>query len=175
MGNPEDIFDVVDEQDRVVGHRPRREVHALGLTHRAVHVLVFNRAGELFLQKRSRKKDRQPGVWDSSASGHVDHGEDYDTAAARELEEELGVKVSPRPARWFKLEARPETDREFVWVYRVRHDGPFQLDAEEIDEGSWFGLEEIERWMNERPEDFASAFPLILHRARELGLWPPSF
>ena len=58
----EDIFDVVNERDEVIGQQPRGEVHRLGLMHRAVHVLVFNAAGEVFLQKRSMTKDRQPGL-----------------------------------------------------------------------------------------------------------------
>jgi len=84
---PEDIFDVVNERDEVVDRKPRSVVHRDGLLHRAVHVLVFNSRGQIFLQKRSMKKDRQPGLWDSSASGHVDSGEDYDTTAVREVRE----------------------------------------------------------------------------------------
>ena len=110
----EEIFDVVNEQDEVVGQALRREVHARGLWHRAVHVLVFNRKGEIFLQKRSLKKDNHPGVWDSSTSGHVDSGEDYDTAAVRELREEIGLELKGPPQRLFKIFARPETDQEFV-------------------------------------------------------------
>jgi len=83
----EEIFDVVDRGDVVVGRETRSRVHQLGLLHRAVHVLVYNGKGEVFLQKRSMSKDRQPGLWDSSSSGHVDSGEDYDAAARRELGE----------------------------------------------------------------------------------------
>ena len=89
---PEEIFDVVNDRDEVIDRKPRSEVHRLGLLHRAVHVLVFNSHGQIFLQKRSMKKDRQPGVWDSSASGHVDSGEDYDTTAVREVWEEIGLR-----------------------------------------------------------------------------------
>src|SRR6516164_8309470 len=96
---PEEIFDVVDENDHVIDRKPRNEVHRLGLMHRAVHVLVFNPCGEIFLQKRSTKKDRQPGVWDSSASGHVDSGEDYDSCAIRELGEELAFRPTSPPTR----------------------------------------------------------------------------
>ena len=67
-----ELFDVVDEHDRVIGVEPRGVVHARDLRHRAVHLFVFNAAGELFLQKRSAWKDRHPGKWDSSASGHLD-------------------------------------------------------------------------------------------------------
>ncbi|MCS7338324.1 MAG: NUDIX domain-containing protein, partial [Verrucomicrobiae bacterium] len=86
-----EFFDVVNAADEVIGRQPRAEVHRLGLLHRAVHVLVFNSRGQVYLQKRAHTKDRQPGLWDSSASGHVDAGEDYDTAALRELREELGI------------------------------------------------------------------------------------
>jgi hypothetical protein len=67
----EERFDVVDEQDRVVGSAPRREVHARGLLHRAVHALVFDPAGRLLLQKRSATKDMYPNQWAASASGRL--------------------------------------------------------------------------------------------------------
>src|SRR5882724_4390992 len=101
----EEIFDVVNERDEVIGQNLRREVHRLGLRHRAVHVLVFNRRGELFLQKRSMTKDTFPGAWDSSASGHVDSGEDYDACAIRELREEIGLETKHPPERLFRIES----------------------------------------------------------------------
>src|ERR1044071_4887407 len=158
---PEDIFDVVNERDEVIDRKPRSEVHRLGLKHRAVHVLVFNSRGEIFLQKRSMKKDRQPGLWDSSASGHVDSGEDYDACASRELKEEIGLTPATPPRRLFKIKARPETDQEFVWVYRCEAEGPFTLDPDEIECGDWFAPQAVTRWIAERPEEFATAFVLI--------------
>jgi len=158
---PEDIFDVVNERDEVVDHKPRSEVHRLGLLHRAVHVLVFNSRGDVFLQKRSMTKDREPGKWDSSTSGHVDSGEDYDTAAVRELREEIGLSVPKTPERLFKIDACAETDHEFVWVYRCGTEGPFRLHPEEIERGEWFTPEAVASWLVKKPEDFASAFRLI--------------
>lgn len=157
----EEIFDVVNERDEVVGRRSRSEVHRLGLMHRATHVLVFNRRGQVFLQKRSMKKDRQPGLWDSSASGHVDSGEYYDACVVRELREEIGLEVAQVPRRLFKLAASPETDQEHVWVYRCEAEGPFQLHPDEIECGDWFEPKEVTRWMKERPEEFASALLMI--------------
>ena len=157
----EDIFDVVNERDEVIGRAPRSEVHARGLLHRAVHVLVFNSRGEIFLQKRSMKKDRQPGVWDSSCSGHVDSGEDYDQTAVRELREEIGLRLAAPPQRLFKVDACEETDAEFVWVYRCESEGPFQLHPDEIEVGDWFAPERVTQWIEERPQEFATAFVLI--------------
>src|SRR5215468_4993917 len=158
---PEDIFDVVNERDEVVGSKPRDEVHRLGLMHRAVHVLVFNSRGQIFLQKRSLTKDRQPGLWDSSASGHVDSGEDYDACAVRELREEIGLHLSQPPQRLFKLAASPETDQEHVWVYRGEAEGPFDLNPDEIERGGWLAPEELTQWIAASPEDFATALLVI--------------
>jgi isopentenyldiphosphate isomerase len=165
----DEIFDVVDERDVPIGRAPRRDVHARGLLHRAVHILVLDRQGRVFLQKRSMTKDTSPGLWDSSASGHLDAGEDYDAAAVRELGEELGWRVTEPPARWLRLLACPETGHEFVWVYRLQADGPFTLHPEEIERGEWFPPAEVTRWLAERPQDFCSAFTLIWrHVGREL-------
>jgi isopentenyldiphosphate isomerase len=139
----EEIFDVVNDRDEVIDKATRSDVHRRGLMHRATHVLVFNSKGEVFLQKRSLKKDRQPGLWDSSASGHVDSGEEYDACAVRELREELGLDVRTPLQRLFKLGASAETDQEHVWVYRCEAEGPFQLNAEEIERGDWFTVEEV--------------------------------
>ncbi|MGB8170892.1 MAG: 16S rRNA (adenine(1518)-N(6)/adenine(1519)-N(6))-dimethyltransferase RsmA, partial [Chthoniobacteraceae bacterium] len=83
-----EIFDVVDEGDRVIGQKSRFEVHRQKMLHRAVHIFVFNEAGELFLQRRSKWKDVHPLRWDSSAAGHVNAGQTYDETAPREIEEE---------------------------------------------------------------------------------------
>jgi isopentenyldiphosphate isomerase len=157
----DETFDVVDSRDRVVGQALRREVHAKGLLHRAIHVLIFDRKGHVFLQKRSMKKDIAAGLWDSSCSGHVDAGEDYDHACHRELGEELGLHLPAPPARWFRIEACPETGQEFVWVYRLTHEGPFVLHPDEIESGAWYEPGELTAQLAAQPERFASAFRLI--------------
>ena len=165
----DEYFDVVNERDEVVGRATRREVHARGLWHRAVHVLVFGRDGRVFLQKRSMSKDMSPGLWDSSCSGHVDAGEDYDTAVRRELGEELGLKVPQTPERWFRLNACRETGWEFCWIYRWSADGPFVLHPGEIERGEWFEVAEVTRRIAERPEEFAPPFRLIWSLADRQG------
>src|SRR5207247_11310592 len=85
-------FPVVDKNDRIRGYASRSEVHGNNLRHRAVHILIFNQAGEAYLQQRSRWKDRHPLKWDSSAAGHVTAGENYGEKARREQTEELTVE-----------------------------------------------------------------------------------
>jgi len=157
----EEIFDVVNDFDEVIGQERRNEVHRLGLQHRAVHVLIFNKRGEVFLQKRSMKKDTFPGAWDSSASGHLDTGETYDACAVREVREELGLILAEPPERLFKLKACEETGREHVWVYRHQDEGPFQLNPEELEDGGWFAPAAVTKWMQEKPAEFASALTRI--------------
>ena len=149
-------FPVVDEKDEVRGHAARSEVHGNNLRHRAVHILIFNRAGELYLQRRSRWKDRHPLKWDSSAAGHVVAGESYDETARRELKEELGLDVPLE--RIVKLPASLRTDNEFIWSYRGIVSGDPVPNKCEIERGVFFAPAVIDGWMSARPDDFAPAF-----------------
>jgi isopentenyl-diphosphate delta-isomerase type 1 len=146
----EEWFDVVDENDAVTGRALRSEVHARRMLHRAVHILVFNAKGEIFLQKRSMKKDQCPGMWGTSSAGHVDSGEEYDHAARREFREELGIEAPPLQ-RLFKVAPSRETGYEHLWIYTCQKDGPFKLDMEEIDYGEWVQPAELDRRLQEDP------------------------
>ncbi|MDQ8202023.1 NUDIX domain-containing protein [Pelagicoccus sp. SDUM812003] len=168
----EDIFDIVDENDRVVGQAPRSEAHAKKLRHRAVHVLVFNKEGEIFMQKRCKTKDTWPGAWDSSCSGHVDSGEDYLEAALRELEEELGYQPKQELELLFKLLPSEETGQEFINVYRVTGSGPFRLNHDEIEIGEWMNVPNLLERVEYTPKRFTSAFRLVLTRLQALQLIP---
>jgi 16S rRNA (adenine1518-N6/adenine1519-N6)-dimethyltransferase len=152
----EEKFPVVDESDHVLRTASRPEVHGNNLLHRAVHVLIFNSIGDVYLQKRSPYKDRHPLLWDSSAAGHVDAGEEYDEAARRELKEELGIDVPLE--RVVKLPASERTDYEFVWLYRGQHDGDLNLNRTEIEYGGFFPVTIVNSWIQARPEEFAPSF-----------------
>jgi 16S rRNA (adenine1518-N6/adenine1519-N6)-dimethyltransferase len=149
-------FDIVDEQDQVLHQATRAEAHAQKLRHRAVHLFIFNQSGELFLQKRSRWKDVAPGLWDSSAAGHVASGDSYEQTAPRELEEELGVRTPLRLVD--RLPPTQGTGFEFVALFEGHHEGPFRLPPAEIECGEWFSPDLLERWIGNRPGDFAPGF-----------------
>jgi 16S rRNA (adenine1518-N6/adenine1519-N6)-dimethyltransferase len=153
-----EVFDVVDADDAVTGRATRAEVHAQGFRHRAVHLLIFNRQGELFLQKRSHLKDVHPGLWDSSAAGHLDAGEDYEAAAGRELREELGIDAELSEAG--RIAACEGTGWEFVRVYTGTVEKPrdIRYPPAEIETGAFFPLATVRTWTARRPEDFASGF-----------------
>ena len=153
----DEMFDIVDENDHVTGAAPRAEVHARDLLHRAVHVFVFNKRGDLLLQQRSRLKDVHPGRWDSSVSGHLDSGESYESAAVRELDEEMGIiaETVEEIARILPSEA---TGWEHIRLYRVLHHGAVRFPCAEIEAAAWFPVEEIEAWIHANPGDFATGF-----------------
>jgi 16S rRNA (adenine1518-N6/adenine1519-N6)-dimethyltransferase len=152
----EERFPVVDEEDRLKGAAPRSKVHANNLLHRAVHVLVFTPAGEVFLQMRSRWKDRHPLAWDSSAAGHVNAGEEYDQSAARELREELGIDIPLEKVA--KLPASERTGQEFICLYRGSYNEGLRLSPSEIEAGRFFPPRIVDRWIKARPRDFAPGF-----------------
>ena len=157
----EEWFDVVDRSDTVIGRASREEVHRNGLLHRSAHLLVFDGSGRVLLQKRSEGKDRFPGRWDSSVSGHVDSGEGYDQCIVREAMEEIGILLEATPERLFKIDACEETDQEFSWVYRTYFEGPFAPNEEEISEIGWFTADEAHQLVKTNPENVSPSFALI--------------
>jgi len=161
MNEESEIFDIVNDNDEIVGLASRNEVHRLGLKHRSVHLLIFNKQGSVLLQKRSMEKDTFPGTWDSSVSGHVDSGENYDEAVIRESWEELGVKFEVVPEKIFKVDACKETDNEFSWVYRLFSEGPFSPNEDEISEIKWFSIETLDDNNLDDSSIFSPAFSLI--------------
>lgn len=139
-----EYFDVVDARDRVIGRASREECHGNpALIHRAVHILVFDSRGRLFLQRRSPSKRIQPDRWDTSVGGHVAAGESWDRAAVRELEEELGV-AGVRPEYLYAYLFRGNVESESTRTYTLEHDGPFRLHPEEIAEGRFWTSGEID-------------------------------
>lgn len=153
----DEMLAVVDENDTVIGSERRDVIHRDGIRHRAVHIFALNPKGEIFLQKRSRLKDNCPGLWDSSAAGHVDAGEEYDECAARELEEELGL-VDHEVREVGKLGAHANTGWEHVRLYATLTKEKVRFPCVEIEYGGWFTMPQIDEWAGAVPNDFAPGF-----------------
>ena len=158
----DEIYDVVDKMDQVIGQATRREIHKKNLLHRSIHIFVFNHQNEMFLQKRSMVKDENPGLWDTSSAGHVDSGETYDECAHRELWEELGIKAILKPLE--KIEACQKTYHEHVQIYTCKTNATININLDEISEGTYFDLEVLNSKIEKKPEQFTSSFKLIFKK-----------
>jgi isopentenyl-diphosphate delta-isomerase type 1 len=140
--NPDEIFDLIDANDHVIGRVRRGDAHHNpSLLHRSIQVLVFSSDDRLLLQLRSSNKDLFPGYYSASASGHVDSGEDYATAASREASEELGVSL---PLTFLsKTLVHSDMETEMTAVFLARSDGPFHFHPTETQGGDYFSLEQV--------------------------------
>jgi len=156
--HPCEMCDVVDSEDRVTGSKLRSEVHVNNLTHRAVHLWIFNGRGELFLQKRSPWKINHPDQWCSSAAGHVDAGETYEEAGHREMREEIGADCPL--VKFWKTGASEETGYEFVEYLVGRCDGPFRFAPGEVETGAFFPVDQIRGWIERSPGEFTPLFKM---------------
>lgn len=164
--DPQDeIFDVVDEQNRVVGTASRAEVHKRGLRHRACHIIVFDPQGRVLVQQRSLTKDNSPGLWDSSSAGHVDSGETYTACAIRELGEELGLLIAAADLQeQFLLSPEPANGMEFAMVYTIQTDQSIEPDKVEVAAVRWLAAAELDAWIARSPDDFTEVFRNIWKR-----------
>jgi isopentenyl-diphosphate delta-isomerase len=154
-----EILEIVDSHDNVVGTATRAEIHRKGLQHRAVHIFVFNADGQMYVQRRSAAKDRHPLKLDSSAAGHVDPGETYQQTAVRELNEELSVNAAVSEV--LKIPACELTDNEHVVLFAAVTDQEPKPNLEEILSGRFMSGEELSASMKENPNDFVPAFILL--------------
>jgi len=157
-----ELLDIVDANDVIIGRETRAEIHRTGRLHRAVHMLVSNSRGEVFLQKRAAIKDINPNCWDSSAAGHLDSGEHYLPAAVRELEEELGVVCDAKDFHEFmRCEPSLSNGFEHQRFYAIRTDLPMTLCSVEIAEGRWFKPSDIDVWVASNDKSLTADLKLV--------------
>jgi isopentenyldiphosphate isomerase len=144
----DEIFEIVDEDNRVVGTAKRSECHGNpSLIHRTAHVIVFHPDGRTLLQKRSIEKDIQPGKWDTAVGGHLMPGEDFETAARREMVEELGIPDSLPLKYLFDSKIRNSIESENTRVFSTEYAGPFNFQTSEIDEVKFWKVCELRKGM----------------------------
>ena len=126
----EEWFPLVDEKGETIGKATRKECHSGSkMLHPVVHLHIFNKAGDLYLQKRSINKDIQPGKWDTAVGGHIDYGETVEDALHREV------------ITRYVFESAIE--KELVNTYRTTYDGPIIPDPSELDDGRFWSPSEI--------------------------------
>ena len=141
----EEIFPLVDQDGNIIGQATRSECHSGSmLLHPVIHLHVFNSKGELYLQKRSTRKDIQPNKWDSSVGGHINLGEQPKEAVLREAREEIGLSLSDiHFVDKYIIETTVE--RELTYVYSTESEQEPIVDMDEVSDGRFWSLFEIEQ------------------------------
>jgi isopentenyldiphosphate isomerase len=148
---------IVDENDQPIGAATKDKIWEKGLWHRIIRVMVEDNEGRILLQKRSTKLELSPGRWAESASGHADEGDDYNQAAKRELEEEIGLKdvTLEELGSWQSTgDFQGRILNRFNKAYRVNLNQPFEpvIQEKEVSEVRWFSLDELKDLIKNHPE-----------------------
>lgn len=161
---------LITPDDEVVGLMGKMDAHVNGILHRAFSVFLFDKEGRMLLQKRSSNKYHSPNQWTNACCSHPRSGETYLESAQRRLQEELGISCELSEKFYFIYKAdvgeglwEHELDRVFVGNY----DGEFQLNPEEVSEVRYISLEDLEKEMLEKPENFTEWFKIILKEYKE--------
>ena len=88
-------MDILDANGNFTGVTAMKSVaHRDGLFHQTVHIWLYTQEGQLLLQQRGKNKDTHPLLWDVSVAGHIGAGEAIETAAVREIAEEIGLMIT---------------------------------------------------------------------------------
>jgi isopentenyldiphosphate isomerase len=163
LGTTSELVDLVDDDDQVIGTVTRAEMRSKRLLHRAVFIAVVATDGRVLIHRRADTKDVWPGMWDLAAGGVVTAGETYESAARRELGEELGVNE----AKIVHLGDGRFSDNSVTLLgrcFRATHDGPFRFTDGEITEVEWIDRAELDRLVATRPfvpDSVALILPLL--------------
>ena len=139
--------DIVDEHDRVVDVVTRAEMRRRGLRHRAVYVVIRTTDGGVVVHRRAEWKDVYPGAWDLCFGGVLDAGEEWDSAARRELAEEAGITADVRHVGGgtFSGDGASVVGR----VYEAVHDGPYPCPDGEVVEVRVLPVDDLDRFLDE--------------------------
>jgi len=162
----QELIDVCDHNGNYTGQTlPRSEIHKNKLWHRTVHVQILDFNKHALFQLRSKEKDSFPNKLDISAAGHVDSGEKIITAALRELEEELGLRLEENRLEYiddfYSEQPMPngDVDREIqsFFITRITESEKLNLKIQEseVQKILWFTGPELEKALRENAEDFA--------------------
>ena len=159
-----EILEVLDEEGNDTGEtKERGRIHQKELYHPVADVWIYNREGELLMQKRSQNKDIRPQHWGASAAGHIRAGEDPTKEAIREVKEELGIDIEESDLEYVGFYKNdlpiPDTDRvdrEFSHTFLLEWNkaaSEFEPDSYEVDKVRFFPIEELYNdFTSENPE-----------------------
>jgi isopentenyl-diphosphate Delta-isomerase len=173
---PDEEVVLVDRDDNAIGRCEKLTAHrSPGVLHRGFSVLLYDDRAHLLLQRRAATKYHFGAQWSNSCCGHPRPGEKVSYAAARRVQEELGVSVDVVPASRF--EYRAEDPHSGLVEHEIDHvlrgtitDALLQPDPTEIDDWCWVDQSVLDSWMTSQPTDFTPWFALVVRA----GAWPTS-
>ena len=139
-----EYFPIVEPNGLVIGRSTREYCHGGAKPlHPVIHVHIIDRFSRLYMQKRSMKKDIQPGKLDTAVGGHVSYGESIVEAVYREAYEELRlIEFNPIHIETYQFESSVE--KEMVNIFAAVGSYELTPDLDEVDEGRWWPVEEID-------------------------------
>jgi isopentenyldiphosphate isomerase len=140
----QELVDLIDADDTVIGWARRQKIRSLNLLHRGVGIICYNSSDEIYVHRRTTTKDVFPGLYDMFVGGVVGRGESYDASAVREIAEELGI-VGPAPRFLTKHLYIGPRNRSLVAIYDVEWNGPIAHQPEEVEWGTWIERRALER------------------------------
>lgn len=153
-------LNIVNEEGEVIGEATREEIHTKGLLHREVHVWLYTTKCELIFQHREKDKETYPDLLDASVGGHVEIGENFETAALKELEEETGIKTGSDELQFVQMMKNKSHDSvtgkinyALRAVYALRYDGNIKDLKLEKGKSQGFELWKIESLFNISEKD----------------------
>jgi 16S rRNA (adenine1518-N6/adenine1519-N6)-dimethyltransferase len=144
-------YPIVNDNDQIVGYKDKEQAYKECLMLRSVQIFVYNSKKELFIQKRAKNKSRDPNYFCASVAGHVEPTENYQKAAIREIEEELGLKKINN-LKFISKEKIPVGENNYAMtaLFTITTDKPIVLQKEEIDSGSFYAIEKIKQLILEK-------------------------
>ena len=137
-----EIYNVVDEDDKIIGKSTRKEIHKKKLIHRSVMFFIFDKKGRILVTQRTKNKEFYKEYWSIGLGGHVNTGETYDEAVVREVKEEANIDEKPFFMGSFKLRLPEECEN--VKVYGFITDKKPEFDPFEVKQGMFLNMEEME-------------------------------
>ncbi len=161
---------LVNDKDEQIGLVEKLEAHEKGLLHRAVSVFIFNRKGELLLQKRASTKYHGAGLWTNTCCTHPRDGESNLECAHRRLQEEMGIETQMEERFSFIYKSEVENgliENEFDHVFFGIYDGETNLNAEEVEDCTFVSLGNVSKEADQHPERFSIWFRIILEKFKE--------
>ncbi len=159
---------IVNEQDEIIAYKTREETTREDIR-RIVGLNVFNENNEILIAKRQANKSIHPNVWGPAVAGTVDEGYDYDDTMVKEMGEEIGL-FDVKPIFVKKMYYEDETQRRFTGVYyAIVNSKEFTpiIQESEVAEIKWISLEDLEKWYQDKPQDFIPSFQRTIDNIKE--------